>query len=136
MRKLVLLLIVAVAIWGATSWTATPQWRVIIEAHQINGSKQFEHLVFNASATAYRITASCTAIGSDPASQWTFEFDWKDVAKTPQSFQITCGPGQVGPAGQATYIITPKTGTPVSLFGNHNHVSSNYFGFYTVEELM
>lgn len=137
MRKLILSLIVALGLWGATSWTATPQWRVIVENHKMGGTEHFRNeLVFTPNdATAYRISASCSAIG-ESFNTWTFDFNWTDFQGHSGVSRIECRSDNWNSLQQVIFVMTPQVGVPVTLSGDwQNNTESAYYGFYTVEEL-
>jgi hypothetical protein len=136
MRRFLLLLIVAATIWEATSWTGIPQWKVIAENHQIGGSKPFiGSVMFTPSkSTAYRVTASCSATG-DPESNWSFTFEWRDMAGKDAQASLSCTPSGFKITQQTVLVLTPRRGWPVTLSATLGSGPASYFGFYTVEEL-
>jgi len=135
MRKVMLSLVVVLAVWKATSWTPTPQWRTILAVHG-QGTEPFSNgLVFTPERqTAYRLTMGCSATGN-AASGWDFTFNWKDMTGIRAMTDINCEPVVYTQAQEKLFVFTPKVGMPVTLTGTRGEGPSTYYGFYTVEEL-
>jgi hypothetical protein len=135
MRKAILSVLVAVSLWGATSWQPAqplPQWRLVAEQHRISGTNQFNDVpIFTPQANKfYRLSATCTASGIE-GDNWSFFFLWAGGYVT-----VDCAANQFLPSQQIVVAFVPKAAEPMLLTATQSPAdSSTYDAVYTIEEL-
>jgi hypothetical protein len=139
MRKAILLVLVVLSLWGATSWQAPqplPQWRVVAEQHLFSGTGPFSVPILTPQPNkVYRLTAACAVHGIS-SSEWLFAFGWEDRDGFTQFITLTCFPDGSPSDEGIVSVLTPQSGTPVTLSAqNLGGDSSTYDAIYTIETL-
>jgi hypothetical protein len=135
MRKATMCLLVALCLWGATSWQSQPQWRVVVVKQVTHTNTTFNNdPMFTPSKTGlYRLSGYCSVDG-ELSGEWNFEFGWTDFAGQTETGSRDC---TAIPQRQGTqvFIFSPMIGTPVYLSSSSVSGNATYNAAFTIEQL-